>query len=497
MQLALGASRAILVCQFLTESAVLAILGGGSGILLAAVCIKGFASLLPYSIAPAGPDFHLDTRVLGCAAFASIAAVFLFGVAPAFMAVKEGRSAAITRGAGGRSHSAVARRILIGGQVASSVVLLVAGGLFLKAFWQAQRADIGFNPDHMLLVFVDPSLQGYKDERATHLNQQILERVSTLPGVTSATLAANVPFLSGGSWDLSIDGYTSAGGEKFVDTNTNQIGPSYFATMQIPLLSGREFTAWDTDKAPQVAIVNETLARTYIVGKDRVDKALGHILRLRDNVPIQIVGVVKDSSNGGIGQPAPPVFYLPNLQQGSSRATIQLRTKGDPTALVSLVREQISAVDAEVAPVSVLTMSDAFSSNGLFLFRMVAMLGGAFGLIALSLAIVGLYGVVSFVVGRRTQEIGIRMALGAQRSNVLRMILANGISLAITGVVIGMVGALVAAPLMRGLLNGVNPRDPLTFVAIALILLTATSLASWIPARRATRVDPNVALRCE
>jgi len=497
MQLALGGSRAILVCQFLTESAVLAILGGASGILLAAACIKGFASLLPYSIAPAGPDFHLDTRVLGCAAFASIAAVFLFGVAPAFMAVKEGRSAAITRGAGGRSHSAVARRILIGGQVALSVVLLVAGGLFLKAFWQAQRADLGFNPDHMLLVFVDPSLQGYKDERATHLNQQILERVSTLPGVTSATLAANVPFLSGGSWDLSIDGYTSAGGEKFVDTNTNQIGPNYFATMQIPLLSGREFTARDTEKAPLVAMVNETLARTYIVGKASLDKALGHILRLRDNVPIQIVGVVKDSSNGGIGQPVPPVFYLPNLQQGSSRATIQLRTKGDPTALISLVREQISAVDAEVAPVSVLTMSDAFSSNGLFLFRMVAMLGGAFGLIALSLAIVGLYGVVSFVVGRRTQEIGIRMALGAQRGNVLRMILANGISLAITGVVIGMVGALVAAPLMRGLLNGVNPRDPLTFVAIALILLAATSVASWIPAHRATRVDPNVALRCE
>jgi predicted permease len=498
MQLALGASRAVLVCQFLTESAVLAILGGASGTLLAAACIKGFASLVPYSVAPTGPDFHLDTRVLGFAAFASMAAVFLFGVAPAFMAVKEARSAAITRGALiDRSHSAVARRILIGGQVALSVVLLVAGGLFLKAFWQAQRADLGFNPDHMLLVFVDPSLQGYKDERATHLNQQILERVSTLPGVTSATLAGSVPFLSGGSWDLSIDGYTSAGGEKFVDTHTNQIGPNYFATMQIPLLSGREFTARDTEKAPQVAIINETLARRYIVGKDGLDKALGRILRLRDNVPIQIVGVVKDSSDGGIGQPPPPVFYLPNLQQGSSRATIQLRTKGDPTALVSLVREQISALDSAVTPVSVLTMSNAFSTNGLFSFRIVAMLGGAFGMIALSLAIVGLYGVVSFVVGRRTQEIGIRMALGAQRSNVLRMILANGISLATTGVVIGMVVALAAAPLMRGLLNGVNPRDPLTFVAIALLLLTATSVASWIPARRATRVDPNVALRCE
>src|SRR4029077_10628028 len=190
---------------------------------------------------------------------------------------------------------------------------------------------------------------------ATHLNQQILERVSTLPGVTSATLAGNVPFLSGGSWDLSIDGYTSAGGEKFVDTNTNQVGPNYFATMQIPLLSGREFTARDTAKAPQVAIVNETLARRYIVDKDILDKALGHILRLRDNVPIQIVGVVKDSSNGAVGQPPPPVFYLPYLQDGTSRATLQLRTEGDPTALTSLVRQQINALDADVTPLSVLT----------------------------------------------------------------------------------------------------------------------------------------------
>jgi predicted permease len=497
-QLVLGASRGALVRQFLTESAMLALLGGGSGILLAAACIKGFASLVPYSVSPTGPDFHLDTRVLDCAALASMAAVFLCGIAPAFMAVKEALSAATTRSAlGSRSHSAVARRILIGGQVALSVVLLVAGGLFLKAFSRAQSADLGFNPDDMLLITVDPSLRGYKDDRATNLNQQILERVSALPGVKSATLAGNVPFLSGGSWDLSIDGYTGAGGEKFVDTNTNQVGPNYFATMQIPLLSGREFTARDTEKAPQVAIVNETLARRYIVDKDSLDKTLGHILRLRDNVAIRIVGVVKDSSNGSINQPPPPVFYLPYLQQGSSRVTLQLRTKGDPTGLTSLVRQQISALDSEVTPLSVLTMADAFSSNGLFPFRIVAMLGGAFGLIALSLAIVGLYGVVSFVVGRRTQEIGIRMALGAQRSNVLRMILANGISLATVGVVIGMVVALAAAPLLSNLLNGVSPRDPLTFVAIALILLTATFVASWIPAHRATRVDPNVALRCE
>ncbi|HYM75220.1 MAG TPA: ABC transporter permease [Candidatus Dormibacteraeota bacterium] len=497
-QLALGASRGALVRQFLTESAVLALLGGGAGILLAAACIRGFSSLVPYSVSQAGPDFHLDLRVLGCAALACVAAVFLCGLAPAFMAVKEAVGAATTRSTlGGRSHSAVARRILIGGQVALSVVLLVAGGLFLRVFLRAQSADLGFNPDHMLLVTLDPSLRGYKDERSAQLNQKILERVSAIPGVKSATMAGNVPFLSGGSWDLSVDGYTAAGGEKFVDTNTNQVGPNYFSTMQIPLLSGREFTASDTAKTPQVAIVNETLARRYIVNQDSLDKALGHILRLRDNVPIQIVGVVRDSSNGAVGEPPPPVFYLPYLQQGSSRVTLQLRAEGDPTALTSLVRRQISAVDSEVTPLSVLTMVHAFSTNGLFRFRIFATLGGAFGLIALSLAIVGLYGVVSFVVGRRTQEIGIRMAMGAQRSHVLRMILVNGISLAAVGVVIGMVVALAAAPLIRSMLNGVSPRDPLTFAAIAVILLTATFVASWIPARRATRVDPNVALRCE
>jgi predicted permease len=497
-QLALGASRGALVRSFLTESALLALLGGGSGILLAAACIKGFASLMPYSVSPTGPDFHLDTRVLGCAALACMAAVFLCGTAPAFMAVKEAVGAATTRSAlASRSHSAVVRRMLIGGQVALSVVLLVAGGLFLKVFLRAQSVDLGFNPDHMLLVTLDPSLGGYKDDQSIKLNQQILERVSALPGVEAATLAGNVPFLGGGSWDLSVDGYTSAGGEKFMDTNTNQLGPNYFATMQIPLLSGREFTDHDTAKNPQVAIVNATLARRYIIGNDSVDKAIGHILRLRDNVPIQIVGVVKDSSNGGISDPPPPTFYLPYLQQGGSRVTLQLRTNGDPTGLTSLVRKQISAVDAEVTPLSVLTMVDAFSTNGLFTFRIFAILGGAFGLIALSLAVVGLYGVVSFLVGRRTQEIGVRMALGAQRSNVLRMILVDGISLATGGVVIGMVVALATAPLVRSLLNDVSPRDPLTFVAITLILLIATFIATLIPAHRATRVDPNVALRCE
>ena len=497
-QLALGASRAALVRRFLTESFLLAAFGGVSGILLAAGCIRGFASLIPYSASPAGPDLKLDTRVLGIAALASISAVLLCGIAPAFMAVKEALSATTTRTAlGGRSHSALARRILIGGQVALSVILLVAGGSFLKVFVRAQSADLGFNPDHMLLVFVDLGLHGYKDTQATHLNQQILERVSTLPGVTSATLAGNIPFLSGGSWDLSIDGYTSAGGDKFIDTSTNQIGPNYFATMQIPLLSGREFTVHDNEKAPQVAIVNETLARRYIVKNENVDKALGHILRLRDNVPIQIVGVVKDSSNGSITDPPPPIFYLPNLQQGSSRATLQLRTKGDPTAFVSLVRQQISALAPEVTPLSAITMAKAFSTNGLFTFRVFAILSGAFGVIALSLAVVGLYGVVSFVVGRRTQEIGIRMALGAKPQDVLRMILANGISLASAGLLVGIVVALAAAPLLRSLLHGISPRDPLTFVVIPVLLLITTSLATWIPAHRASHVDPNAALRCE
>jgi putative ABC transport system permease protein len=214
-----------------------------------------------------------------------------------------------------RSFGAVARRVLIGGQIALAVVLLIVGGLFLRAFSRAQRVDFGFNPNHLLLVTIDPTLQGYSGDQSDRFQQQLLQRVASLPHVQSATLAGSVPFLSGGSWDLSIDGYIAPDGEKFIDTMTNQVGPQYFTTMQIPLLYGREFTDRETRKSPGVAIVNETFAKRYITPNGDVSKALGHVLRLRDNAPRHIVGVVRDSSSGGaVGTPPPPFFYLPYFE---------------------------------------------------------------------------------------------------------------------------------------------------------------------------------------
>ena len=499
-QLAIGATRGTLIRQLLTESAVLSMLGGAAGVGLAYFCIKSIAAVLPYSPMPAGPDFHLDLRVLIFALSASTLAVFLCGLAPAFLTVKEAMLTVTSnvRGtSGSRAYGALPRRILIAGQIALSTVLLIGGGLLLKAFSNAQKIDVGFNPDHVLLTTLDPTLRGYITDKALRFNEHLLQQAASLPGVISASLGSSVPFLSGNSWDISIDGYTGAGGEKFIDTATNQVAPRYFATMQIPLLRGREFTQQDKADGPLVVIVNETLARRYIVGNGDLEKAVGHNIRLRDHDKITVVGVVKDSNYGRIGEPTPPVFYMAYAQMGRPSATLHLRTQGDPTAIASQVRAQIQQLDSEIAPTSVLTLESAVSSQGLFMPRISAILGGAFGVIALALAVVGLYGVVAFMVGRRTQEIGVRIALGAGRGAILRMVLANGISLAAAGLVVGAIAAFAITPLMAGVLVGVNPRDPAVFFAIAIALVTATVGASWIPARRATRVDPMEALRYE
>jgi macrolide transport system ATP-binding/permease protein len=500
-QLAVGASRATLVLQLLTESAVLALLGGACGVLLGYACIQAFGAMLPYSPVPGGPQFRLDLRVLACALLASTAAVFLCGLAPAFSAVKEAMLTITTNVRAGvaesRAFGALPRRVLIVGQIVLSTVLLMAAGLFLKAFARAQRADLGFNPDHVLLVMVDPSVRGYSSDKSLQFQQQLLDQTAALPGVRSASLASFVPFVNGTSWDISIDGYSAPGGENFIDTSTNQIGPDYFKTMQIPMLRGREFDRHDIKDSQLVAIVNESFARKYIVGNGSLETALGHNIRLRDHDHISIVGVVRDSSRFSIGLPVTPIFYTPYAQMGNPNATLHVRTEGDPAEMTGAIREQLRKLDPEVAPFSVVTLRTVVSSQGLFFARLSAVLVGAFGLVALSLAFVGLYGVVSFMVGRRTQEIGVRMALGAQRSKILRMVLANGISLAVVGVLLGGAAAYLAAPLLSGLLVEVSPHDPAVFALIAFALIAATLGASWIPARRATRVNPMDALRSE
>jgi macrolide transport system ATP-binding/permease protein len=502
-QFAIGATRGRILRQLMTESTVLAILGGACGVVLAYLGIQLATTLVPYSPAPQGALFSLDTRVLFCALVVSTLTIFLCGLAPAFMATSEGARAALkvrSSAVSNLSFGATARRVLIGGQVALSVILLIGGGLFLKAFGRLQAFDLGFNPNHVYVVAMNPGLYGYSKDQITQFFKELRTRTSVLPGVKSASLTAVPPFLGLYSQDISIDGYTTPGGDKVVDTLTNRVSPEYFETLQIPLLEGRNFSESDKADSLKVAIVNETFARRFILGKGELAGAVGHILRRRDDLPSQIVGIAKDCLYGvttPLGSPPAPVFYTPILQYADSNISIQVRTEGDPGELSSSIRQEIHDLDPEIAPIYSLPLSTVVSERALFMPRVTAVLSGAFATIALTLVVIGLYGVVSYTVEIRTREIGLRMALGAQQSSVLGMILLTSVSLVSLGLGAGVFGALALSPFISSLLVGVSPRDPVTFVLLPLLVLAVTIIASLIPAARATRVEPVTALRYE
>lgn len=501
IQLALGASRGRIVRQLMTESTVLAFLGGACGIALAYLGILLATDLVPYTPAPQGPLFQLDKRVMLYALAISTATIFLCGLAPAFMATGEAAQAALkVRSSSSRAFGGFARRLLIGWQIALSLILLIASGLFLKGFTRLQSLDLGFNPDHVFVVAVNTALYNYSPAQTTQFYKELLDRTAAIPGVKSASLAVFPPFLGIYSWDISIDGYITPGGDQIVDTLTNRISKGYFETLQIPFLKGRNFA--DTDKADslKVAIVNETFARRFIVGKGELAGAIGHLLRHRDEPPIQIVGIVKDSVYGTttpLGSAPAPVFYIPVWQYADSNLAILVRTKAGPEGFGSAILDQIHRLDPEIAPIYSLPLARVVSERALFMPRVVAVMSGLLALIALTLALIGLYGVVSYSVECRTQEIGIRMALGAEKSAVLRMILMNSISMVALGLVVGEIGALALSPYISSLLVGVSPRDPLTFVLLPVAFLAFTVIASLLPAMRAARLEPITALRYE
>lgn len=500
-QLALGASRKRLFRQMMTESTVFVILGGAFGLILTWVGIQLAVTLVPYQPAPQGPLFRLDTRVLIYAGIACALTVFLCGLAPAFMATREAARAALkVRAASSRTFGAFARRVLIACQVALSLILLIAGALFLKAFVRLQNYELGFNPDNVYIVSMNPGLYNYSAAQTAQFYKDLLDRTSNMTGVKSASLGAISPFLGLYSQDISIDGYTTPAGDKVIDTLTNRTSPNYFDTLQIAFLQGRKFTENDNASIPPVAIVNETFARRFIVGKGDLSSAINHIFRRRDNVPIQIVGIVKDSVYGvatPLGAPPVPVYYTPFLQGTDSYAVIMARTEGSLQGMGNSLQQTIHSLDPAIAPIYSLPLKTVVTERALEKPRVTAVLSGIFALIAITLAIIGLYGVVSYTVESRTQEIGIRMALGAQRSSVLRMILASSISLVVVGLVAGVVGALMLSRYVSGMLIGVSPRDPLIFITLPLALLAVTIIASLIPASRATRVEPVTALRYE
>jgi predicted permease len=497
IRIALGATRSQLLRQMLIESTLLALGGGVFGIVLSLWATSALSSFhLPAPI-PLDLSIGLDWRVLLYVFALSVGTGLLFGFVPAWAASHPNLMNAL------KGEDALARperrwslrNILVVAQIAISMVLLCATGLFLRSLQRAAGIDTGFRSSGVLMMAVDPSVHGYTPERTTQLLTQLRERISSMPSVTSVAYSDLVPLSGGGRSDgFTADGRPAPPGGP-AGTELYMVSPGYFETMGIPRIAGRDF-ANESPEAPKVAIVNEEFAQR-LFGRDnpigqRVNGA---------GVPYQIIGVVRNIKSRTLGEQTRPVLYRSLAQNiagdpSFNGNSLMIRSDGDPANLANAVRREISSLDPTLAVYNIETMKEHLR-DALFLPRLAGTLFGVFGLIGLLLASIGLYGVISYSVSRRTQEIGIRMALGAQIGAVQRLIVTQGMRLALVAMALGLPAAFVLARFSTSFLYGVRPHDIATFTAVPLFLAVVTLFACWIPSRRASRVDPIKALRCD
>jgi len=493
IRLSLGARRSDIARQLLAESVLLALVGGAAGIFVATFGIGLLEAWMPPTPFPLSIGARVDGLAVAVAAGVALMTAVLFGVAPAFQAARP-ETAGVLREeaasvAGGRTRL---RSGLVVAQVAISVLLLVAAGLFLRTLQRLQNADLGFEPRGVYVASLELFTSGYDQERGLAFWRELADRARSLPGVEQASLVRRVPLGFGGS---SSSGFEVEGYQAPKDAEPwgyyNSVGPGYFSLMRMGIVKGREILADDRDDTQAVAVVNETMAARYWSGRD----AVGGRFRLGEKW-VTVVGVARDATYRDLGEKAAPWFFLP-LQQGyRPDMTLLLRSAGDPAALARPALGLVRELDPGIAPFSATTLS-AFIGASDFRQRVGSQLLGLFGVLGLLLASIGLYGVLSFQVARRTREIGIRMALGGSRGDVLQLVLRQGALLVGLGLVIGLASAAFLAQLLRSLLLGLSPWDPLAFASVAVVLLLAAFVACLVPARRATRVDPLLALRHE
>ncbi len=507
IRLAMGAGRARLVRQLLTESILLAAIAGALALLAVVLMKDSLVSLAPADL-PRLSEVSLSPGVLAFAFLISLFTGVLFGLIPALQSAKPDQVYSLregSRGSGSSAHQARLSRIFVASEIALSLVLLVAAGLLVRSFQHLLQTQPGFDPHHLVTAQIwlpvpnDPTTDPYRTvEKRAAFNREVLRRLSGLPGAQSVSVdaASSLPM---GSQRFQIQ-FTPEGLAQESDraqvANFAAVDPQYFPVMHVPLLAGRHFTDADDDKSQPVVIVDETVAQRYWPGQN----ALGKRIKrgpLQSPAPwATIVGVVGNVKSAGLDLAAEPHIYFPNYQFPSYAMSVYLRTTAEPASLTQAIREAVQSVDPNVPVFAVRSMDDVVArSNAERRFSM--QIVGLFAIVALLLAAIGIYGVMAYSVSRRTHEIGIRMALGAQRRDVLRMTLSEGARLIVFGLASGLAVALLLTRFLRTLLFGVNPSDPATFLAVSAMLAAAALLACYVPALRATRVDPLVALRDE
>lgn len=503
MRLALGASRARLLRQLLTESMLLAMIGGGLGLLLAYWTTAALTRAnLPLPI-PVDGTLAIDGRALAFTTLLALVTGVLFGLAPAIRSSRPDvalvlKSETVPAAGGRRGVLALVsmRQGLVIAQIALSLVSLVAAGLFLRSFRDAQRVDPGFETEGVLVMAFNLGREGYTPERGQLFYQQVAQRAANLPGARSAAVAQAAPLAgAGGALRRSVfpEGQDPTNQDRLL-VQVNSVSPGYFETVGTPLLRGRDFADTDSTGAPPVVIINELMADRFWPGQDAIGKRFRFF---GDQQPATVIGVAKNAKYNAVAEDPIPFIYQPLRQNYSPAGTLYVRAAASASALAAPVRRMVQDIDPTLAVFNIRTLEEQVAQS-LDPQRFNVIVLTAFGSLALLLASIGLYGVANYSVTQRTREIGVRMALGARPASVMTLVLGHSILLAGIGLGLGLGLAFIAAPLVPpALLVNVRPRDPMTFALASLLLGAVTMLASYLPVRRATRIDPLIALRTE
>ena len=497
---ALGAGRVRLVRQYLTESLLLALLGAGGGMLLGYWAMRFLSSIPLGTDLPLQLKFLPDVRVYFFALGAALVAGVIVGVFPALRVVRHDVSSVLHdggRGSSGGRRRQFLRGSLVVAQVAGSLVLLIVAGLFIRSLGKAQSIYLGFESSHVLDFSLDVQQIGYQESQGRAFYRELESRLRALPGVVSVAQAFSVPMGVMSTFDsLNIERHPAQPGQQPPSVQYNMVTPGYFDTLHIPVRHGRAFTESDEEKTLAVAVVNQSMAKKFWPDEDPLGK------RFSTKGPsgpfIEVVGVVQDGKYKGVIEVPQPHFYLPLSQAYIPLRTFHIRTAVPPESLSTQVQSQVRELAPSLAISEMQTLDQALQGlNGFLFFRLGAQLTGTMGLLGLILAVVGVYSVASYAAVQRTQEIGIRMAIGATPGDILKMVLRQGLGTVGIGLLAGLVAAFAGTRLLGDLFYGVAPNDPVTYAAVAALLLAVVLLACWIPARRATRVSPVIALRFE